>query len=208
MSLRAFANETASESPAPGGGSISAYLGSLGASLAIMVANLSSHKKGWDARWQYFSSIAEKGQQLKDELLKLVDEDTRAFNQIMQAYALPKSNDEEKLIRTEAIQQATIYATEVPIRTMRTAYLCFEVVEAMAQQGNPNSISDAGVGALCIRSAILGAYLNVCINASGIKEERIKGRYLSEAVAIRAEAVRLESQIIQFVEKQIAGNNA
>jgi glutamate formiminotransferase/formiminotetrahydrofolate cyclodeaminase len=173
-----------------------------------MVANLSSHKKGWDARWQYFSSIAEKGQQLKDELLKLVDEDTHAFNQIMQAYALPKSNDEEKLIRTEAIQQATIYATEVPIRTMRTAYLCFEVVEAMAQQGNPNSISDAGVGALCIRSAILGAYLNVCINASGIKEERIKGRYLSEAVAIRAEAVRLESQIIQFVEKQIAGNNA
>lgn len=208
MSLRAFANETASESPAPGGGSISAYLGSLGASLATMVANLSSHKKGWDARWQYFSSIAEKGQQLKDELLKLVDEDTRAFSQIMQAYALPKSNDEEKLIRTEAIQQATIYATEVPIRTMRTAYLCFEVVEAMAQQGNPNSISDAGVGALCIRSAILGAYLNVCINASGIKEERIKGRYLSEAVAIRAEAVRLESQIIQFVEKQIAGNNA
>jgi glutamate formiminotransferase/formiminotetrahydrofolate cyclodeaminase len=208
MSLRAFANETASESPAPGGGSISAYLGSLGASLATMVANLSSHKKGWDARWQYFSSIAEKGQQLKDELLKLVDEDTRAFNQIMQAYALPKSNDEEKLIRTEAIQQATIYATEVPIRTMRTAYLCFEVVEAMAQQGNPNSISDAGVGALCIRSAILGAYLNVCINASGIKEERIKGRYLSEAVAIRAEAVRLESQIIQFVEKQIAGSNA
>lgn len=208
MNLRAFANETASESPAPGGGSISAYLGSLGASLATMVANLSSHKKGWDARWQYFSSIAEKGQQLKDELLKLVDEDTRAFSQIMQAYALPKSNDEEKLIRTEAIQQATIYATEVPIRTMRTAYLCFEVVEAMAQQGNPNSISDAGVGALCIRSAILGAYLNVCINASGIKEERIKGRYLSEAVAIRAEAVRLESQIIQFVEKQIAGNNA
>lgn len=208
MNLRAFANETASESPAPGGGSISAYLGSLGASLATMVANLSSHKKGWDARWQYFSSIAEKGQQLKDELLKLVDEDTRAFSQIMKAYALPKSNDEEKLIRTEAIQQATIYATEVPIRTMRTAYLCFEVVEAMAQQGNPNSISDAGVGALCIRSAILGAYLNVCINASGIKEERIKGRYLSEAVAIRAEAVRLESQIIQFVEKQIAGNNA
>ncbi len=204
MNLRAFADETASESPAPGGGSIAAYLGSLSAALATMVANLSSHKRGWDDRWQYFSEIAEKGQHLKDELLKLVDEDTKAFNRIMDAFSLPKSNDVEKKNRTAAIQQATIYATEVPMRTMRNAYLCFEIVDAMAQQGNPNSISDAGVGALCARSAVWGAYLNVCINAAGIKDEAIKNRYLREAVAIKDEAIRLEAHIVDFIEKQIA----
>jgi glutamate formiminotransferase/formiminotetrahydrofolate cyclodeaminase len=204
MNLRAFANETASESPAPGGGSIAAYLGSLSAALSTMVANLSSHKRGWDERWEYFSAMAEKGQELKDKLLKLVDEDTRAFNRIMDAFALPKSTDAEKKIRTDAIQEATIYATDVPMQTMRNSYLCFEIAEAMAQQGNPNSISDAGVGALCARSAVWGAYLNVCINAAGIKDESVKSRYLREAEAIKNESLQIEARILDYVEKQIA----
>ncbi len=204
MNLRAFANETASESPAPGGGSIAAYLGSLGASLATMVANLSSHKKGWDDKWKYFSEIAERGQQIKDELLTLVDEDTHAFNQIMNAFSLPKGTDDEKKIRTQAIQQATIYATEVPLRTMNVALRSFEIIEAMAKQGNPNSISDAGVGALCARSAIWGAYLNVCINAAGIKDEKLKNKYLNEASEIKKSAIEIEMNIVQFVEKQIS----
>ncbi len=204
MNLRAFANETASESPAPGGGSIAAYLGSLGASLATMVANLSSHKKGWDDKWKYFSEIAEKGQQIKDELLTLVDEDTHAFNQIMNTFSLPKGTDDEKKIRTQAIQQATIYATEVPLRTMNVALRSFEIIEAMAKRGNPNSISDAGVGALCARSAIWGAYLNVCINAAGIKDEKLKNKYLNEASEIKKSAIEIEMNIVQFVEKQIS----
>lgn len=206
MNLREFANETASESPAPGGGSISAYLGSLGAALATMVANLSSHKRGWDDRWKYFSEIAEKGQHIKDELLRLVDEDTQAFNRIMEAFALPKSTEEEKRARSKAIQEATHYATEVPLRTMRVAWQSFEIIEAMAKEGNPNSISDAGVGALCVRSAIWGAYLNVCINAAGLKDESLKKNFLNEAEQIKQASLVREAEILSFVEKQIKGS--
>ncbi len=204
MNLREFANETASESPAPGGGSIAAYLGSLGASLATMVANLSSHKRGWDDKWQYFSAMAENGQRIKDELLRLVDEDTQAFNRIMDAFGLPKSTDVEKKARTQAIQDATRYATEVPLRTMRCAWQAFDVIEAMAKEGNPNSISDAGVGALCARSAVWGAYLNVCINASGLKDESIKKSFLNEAEQIKLASIKRETDILTFIENQIS----
>jgi glutamate formiminotransferase/formiminotetrahydrofolate cyclodeaminase len=166
MTLAGFADETASESPAPGGGSISAYIGALGISLANMVANLSSHKKGWDDRWEEFSDWAEKGEQYKNELLGLVDADTRAFNGILEAFALPKSNDDEKLWRNKAIQEATRYAIEIPFKVMEAAFASMEIIKAMATTGNPNSVSDAGVGALCARSAVMGAFMNVRINAT------------------------------------------
>ncbi|MBU6340490.1 MAG: glutamate formimidoyltransferase, partial [Bacteroidetes bacterium] len=165
-----FANETASESPAPGGGSISAYVGALGASLATMVANLSSHKKGWDLQWETFSIAAEKGQYLKDALLRTVDEDTLAFNAIMQAFALPKTTPEEKNARSQAIQSATKGAIEVPLKVMQLAFDSFDLIQQMVETGNPNSVTDAAVGALCARTAVLGAYLNVKINASGLKD--------------------------------------
>src|ERR1043165_5070226 len=171
MSLRAFADETASESPAPGGGSISAYVGSLGAALGAMVANLSSHKKGWDNRWEEFSNWAEKGQKIKDELIRLVDADTAAFNRIMNAFGLPKTTEEEKKIRTGAIQAATRYAIEIPFRVMELSYESLEIIKAMAAEGNPNSVSDAGVGALCARSAVMGAFMNVRINAAGYDDK-------------------------------------
>jgi glutamate formiminotransferase/formiminotetrahydrofolate cyclodeaminase len=176
MTLSSFADETASESPAPGGGSISAYAGVLGASLATMVANLSSHKKGWDDRWLEFSEWAEKGQHYKNELLKLVDQDTIAFNRIMDAFGLPKGTAEEKATRGEAIQSATRYAIEVPFNVMKLAHQSMEVIRAMAETGNPNSVTDAGVAALCARTAVLGAYLNVKINASGYKDKTYTGR--------------------------------
>ncbi len=172
MSLSDFADETASESPAPGGGSIAAYIGSLGISLATMVANLSSHKKGWDDRWEEFSNWAEKGEQYKTELLRLVDQDTKAFNQIMMAFGLPKSTDEEKATRTKAIQDATKFAIEIPFKVMQAAYGSMEVIKAMAETGNPNSVSDAGVGALCASSAVMGAFMNVRINAAGFDDTR------------------------------------
>jgi formiminotetrahydrofolate cyclodeaminase len=171
MTLTAFADETASESPAPGGGSIAAYLGTLGVSLGTMVANLSSHKKGWDERWKEFSDWADKGQALKDALLTMVDEDTNSFNRIMQAFSLPKGTEEEKKARTTEIQAATRYATEVPFKVMQLSYDTFELIRAMAETGNPNSVTDAGVGALCARSAVIGAYLNVKINASGLSDK-------------------------------------
>ena len=171
MNLVAFANETASESPAPGGGSISAYMGSLGVSLATMVANLSSHKKGWDDRWKDFSDWAEKGEKLKNELLKLVDEDTSAFTKIMNAFGLPKATDDEKQLRTQAIQEATKYAIEIPFRVMQLSFQSMEIIKAMAEIGNPKSASDAGVGALCARSAIMGAYLNVKINSKDLTDK-------------------------------------
>ena len=204
MNLREFANETASESPAPGGGSISAYVGTLGVSLATMVANLSSHKKGWENRWEEFSKWAEKGQLVKDELLRLVDEDTRAFNRIMETFSLPKSTDEEKTIRSQAIQVATQNAIEVPMRVMRLASESFDIIEQMAKKGNPNSVSDAGVGALCARSAVVGAYLNVKINAMGLKEEELKKKYLDEAETLRQKAILREKEILQAVETKIA----
>jgi len=203
MNLREFANETASESPAPGGGSISAYIGALGISLATMVANLSSHKKGWDERWEEFSNWAGKGQQIKDQLLKSVDEDTRAFNHIMESFSLPKNSEEEKKARTAAIQDATKNAIEVPLRVMQLAYDSFDIIEAMAKEGNPNSVSDAGVGALCARSAVLGAYLNVKINASGLKDEPLKKKFLSEAEFLKQKTTDREKVILDLVESKI-----
>ena len=199
LSLQEFANETASESPAPGGGSIAAYMGSLGISLATMVANLSAHKKGWDKRWEEFSAWAEKGQKIKDELLYLVDEDTNAFNKIMEAFSLPKSSEQEVKFRSEAIQNATKYATEVPLKTMILAYSSFPIIKAMAEIGNPNSISDAGVGALCARSAVIGAYMNVRINAAELKDEAFKKEILAKAEKIKNDAIKEEEAILKIV---------
>ena len=203
MTCKGFAEETASESPAPGGGSISAYMGALGAALGTMVANLSSHKPGWDDRWEEFSDWAEKGQVVMQELLHLVDEDTAAFNRIMAVFAMPKSTDEEKAARSAALQEATLYATEVPLRTMRASLAVFPIVRAMAAEGNPNSVSDAGVGALAARSAVYGARLNVRINAAGLKDRTKAAALVAEADAIAAEAERLEKEVIEIVEQKI-----
>jgi glutamate formiminotransferase/formiminotetrahydrofolate cyclodeaminase len=203
LSCRGFADETASESPAPGGGSISAYMGALGAALATMVANLSSHKAGWDERWEEFSTWAEKGQKLKDEMLYLVDEDTNAFNKIMDAFSLPKNSDEEKAARDEAIQDATRFATEIPFLTMEKAFASMEVVKAMAEIGNPNSVTDAGVGALCARSAVMGAFLNVKINASGLKDKDFANEIIAKGETIEQKAKELEAEILQIVNGKI-----
>lgn len=203
MTCKAFAEETASESPAPGGGSISAYMGALGAALGTMVANLSSHKAGWDDRWEEFSTRAEEGQALMQELLSLVDEDTAAFNRIMAVFAMPKTTDEEKAARSAALQEATLYATEVPLRTMQAAARVFPLVKAMAEEGNPNSVSDAGVGALAARSAVLGARLNVRINAAGLKDRTTADRLTAEADQIALDAQRAEEEILRIVEQKI-----
>lgn len=203
MTLKDFSNETASESPAPGGGSISATMGALGISLATMVANLSSHKPGWDDRWEEFSQWAEKGQALKDELLMLVDEDTRAFNLIMDAFSLPKGNDAEKAERTTAIQEATRYAIEVPFRVMKRSFECMEIIKTMAETGNPNSVTDAGVGALAARSAVMGAFLNVKINASGLLDKDFVGKVLTEGNLIQQNAMAMETEILSIVNAKI-----
>ena len=203
MTCTAFAEETASESPAPGGGSISAYMGALGAALGTMVANLSSHKAGWDERWEEFSDYAERGQAIMAELLHLVDEDTEAFNRIMAVFAMPKSTDEEKAARSAALQEATLYATQVPLKTMKASLKVFEIVKAMAEIGNPNSVSDAGVGALAARSAVLGAQLNVKINAAGLKDREVADALVAEAEAIAAEAVKLEAETLAIVNEKI-----
>ncbi|MFT4968760.1 MAG: glutamate formiminotransferase/formiminotetrahydrofolate cyclodeaminase [Chitinophagales bacterium] len=203
MDLRAFANETASESPAPGGGSIAAYLGALGVSLGTMVANLSSHKRGWDDRWEEFSDWAKKGQELKDKLLWLVDEDTNSFNKIMDAFKLPKSNEEEKAARSQAIQDATKYAIEIPFQVMETSYASFELLKEMAVNGNPNSVSDAGVGALSVRSAVLGAYLNVKINLADLKDENYKNEMLAKASKLAADTKVAEEEILAIVETKL-----
>ena len=203
MSLIDFAHETASESPAPGGGSISAYVGALGVSLGTMVANLSSHKKGWDDQWEEFSEWAEKGQALKSALMKLVDEDTRSFNKIMAAFGLPKSNDEEKKIRSEAIESATRYATEIPYKVMELCYASMEVIKAMAEKGNPNSVTDAGVGGLCARSAVFGAFLNVRINSSGLKDKAFVEKILKDGQLIVDKTIVAEKEIMQIVDTKI-----
>lgn len=203
MNLAAFADETASESPAPGGGSISAYVGSLGISLATMVANLSSHKKGWDERWEEFSAWAEKGQKIKNELLRLVDADTAAFNKIMTAFSLPKSTDEEKKIRTDAIQIATKFAIEVPFKVMQLSYESLEIIKAMAEIGNPNSVSDAGVGALCARSAVMGAFMNVRINASGYNDKTFVNDILAKGKDIEQKTIATEAAILKIVDQKI-----
>lgn len=203
LTVTGFADETASESPAPGGGSISAYMGALAAALGTMVANLSSHKPGWDDRWEEFSDWAEKGRILIDRLLALVDEDTEAFNRIMAVFAMPKSTPEEKIARSEALEAATLYATQVPLTTMKTAYLTFDILEAMVDNGNPNSVTDAGVGALAARAAVLGAGLNVKINAAGLKNADKATQLLSEASEIAAKACEREKEIIEKVNKVI-----
>lgn len=203
MTLTAFANETASESPAPGGGSISAYVGALGVSLATMVANLSSHKPGWDSRWKEFSDWAEKGQKLKDELLTLVDEDTAAFNKIMSAFTLPKGTDEEKKQRKQAIQDATKYAIEVPFKVMQLSFESMTVIEQMASIGNPNSVTDAGVGALCARTAVYGAFLNVQINVAGLDDKGYAAQKIEEGQHLLNTAIALEAKILATVQDKI-----
>ncbi|HPT15092.1 MAG TPA: glutamate formimidoyltransferase [Bacteroidales bacterium] len=203
LTVAGFADETASESPAPGGGSVSAAMGAFGISLATMVANLSSHKPGWDDRWEEFSNWAEKGQQIKDELLFLIDEDTRAFNRIMDAFGLPKGNEDEKAARDHAIQEATRYAIEIPFRVMKKSFESMEVIKAMAETGNPNSVSDAGVGALAARSAVMGAFLNVKINASGLKDKAFVEQILAEGSDIQTKAIAMEAEILKIVDSKI-----
>lgn len=203
MTCAAFADETASESPAPGGGSISAYLGALGAALATMVANLSSYKAGWDQRWEEFSNWAVKGQKIKDELLFLVDEDTNAFNKVMDAFGLPKTTPEETAARTAAIQDATKYAAEIPLRTMECSFAAFEIIKAMAETGNPNSVTDAGVGALCVRSAVMGAYLNVRINVSSLKDREFADDLLKKGSELVERSILAESEIMAIVNSKI-----
>lgn len=199
MSVTRFAQETASESPAPGGGSVSALCGAMGAALGTMVANLSSHKKGWDSRWEEFSNYAEHGQQLMREMLYLIDEDTNAFNAIMAAFGLPKATEDEKLARKAAIQDATIYAIKIPFRTMEVALQAMDLAIAMAAKGNPNSVSDAGVGALCARTAVKGCYLNVMINAQDLKEHPEVKPLLERAAAINAAADAKETEAWSIV---------
>jgi len=203
LTVSGFSNETLSESAAPGGGSVSAYVGALGAALGTMVANLSAHKRGWDDRWEEFSNWAERGKAIHDKLLKLVDDDTAAFNAIMDAFGLPKNTDQEKKIRSAAIQSATKHAIEVPFEVMKTAYQAMEVIQAMATIGNPNSLSDAGVGALCVRTAVYGAYLNVRINAGGLSDKDFSGKILAEAAEILEKAKAKESEILELVEGRI-----
>ncbi len=203
MNLADFADETASESPAPGGGSISAYVGALGISLATMVANLSSHKRGWDDRWEEFSVWAEKGQAIKNKLIHLVDEDTNAFNKIMDAYGLPKDSDTEKAARKQAIQDATKYAIEIPFKVMETVYESFELIEGMVDIGNPNSITDAGVGALCARSAIMGAFMNVKINTGDLEDKSYVADILKRGQEIQDKAIAREAELVAKVNKVI-----
>jgi glutamate formiminotransferase/formiminotetrahydrofolate cyclodeaminase len=202
-SLIEFSDETSSESPAPGGGSISAYVGALGISLAAMVANLSSHKKGWDGLWKEFGDQAAQAQKIKDELLQLVDEDTAAFNAIMEAMGLPKSSSEEQAARTKAIQTATRKAIEVPYRVMELSYQSMELIHHMALEGNPNSVSDAGVGALCARSAVMGAYLNVCINAGSYEDKEFVDQLLAKGATMELKAQEKEKEILAIVRKKI-----
>jgi glutamate formiminotransferase/formiminotetrahydrofolate cyclodeaminase len=200
MTCADFAHETASESPAPGGGSISAYMGALGAALGAMVANLSSHKPGWDERWEEFSNYAVKGQQLKEKLLWLVDEDTNAFNRIMNAMGMPKGTDEEKTARKKAMEEATKYAIEIPFQTLHYAYEVFDLCEAMIEKGNPNSVTDAGVGVLCTKAAITGAYLNVRINATGLEDKAFAEEMVAKAKTYVEKATTREAELIQRVE--------
>jgi glutamate formiminotransferase/formiminotetrahydrofolate cyclodeaminase len=205
MRLNAFVDETASESPAPGGGSIAAYCGSLGVALATMVANLSASKKGWEERWNEFSDWADKGQQIKKQLLHLVDEDTVAFNKIMDAFKLPKTTDQEKADRKQAVAEATRYAIEVPLSVMKISLQSMELIEAMATNGNPNSVSDAGVGAMCARTAVLGAGLNVRINAAAYSDKTFVETVLKQAAEMENKAIANEKNILDVVNRKISG---
>lgn len=205
LTVKGFAEETARESPAPGGGSVSAYMGALGASLGTMVANLSSHKPGWDDRWDEYAKWAERGMEIQEELLHLVDEDTEAFNRIMTAFGMPKKTDEEKALRSEAIQKATLFASEVPLETMKASARVFELCRQMVAEGNPNSVSDAGVGALAARAAVIGAGMNVKINAASLKDRAKAEALIAEAEEIIAKANAEEKEITEQVEKIIKG---
>jgi glutamate formiminotransferase/formiminotetrahydrofolate cyclodeaminase len=204
MNLRSFANETASESPAPGGGSISAYVGSLGASLGAMVANLSAGKRGWEEQVQYFSEWADKGQMIKDKLLKAVDEDTHAFNQIMLGFGLPKATEEEKAARILAIENATKYACEVPFKVMQTASESLNLLAAMIEKGNQNSVTDAGVGVLCVKTAVRGAYFNVMVNAKDLKDRSFAENLIAEAKTLLANNHAKADELLAKVEAAIA----
>ena len=203
LTVKGFADETLRESPAPGGGSVAAYMGALGAALGTMVANLSAHKPGWDDRWEEFSRYADRGVELEEELLHLVDEDTEAFNRIMAAFGMPKNTEEDKRLRSEVIQRATLFAAQVPLETMKTSFKAFELCKAMAETGNPNSVSDAGVGALAARAAVLGAGLNVKINASSLKDNAQAEALINEADNLMADADKAEREIMEIVEKVI-----
>jgi glutamate formiminotransferase/formiminotetrahydrofolate cyclodeaminase len=203
LTVTEFADETASESMAPGGGSISAYVGALGVSLGTMVANLSAHKAGWDDRWETFSEWAVKGQQYKERLMYLVDEDTNAFNRIIEGFRMPKATPEEKEARTKAIQEATKYATEIPFQVMETAYKSMEVMEAMLKDGLQSSLSDAGVGILCARTAVVGAYFNVRINAKDIKDKTFTEKILSQAESIYTNTLKKEADVIKLIDSKI-----
>lgn len=203
MSVKGFARETASESAAPGGGSVSAYMGALAAALGTMVANLSAHKRGWDDRWKEFSDWAERGQDVMERLLRLVDEDTEAFAKIMDVFSMPKGTDEEKAARAEAMEKATLYASRVPLKTMQTAMEAMPVALAMARIGNPASASDAGVGAIAALAAVRGAHLNVRINAAGLKDRALAAELTDEAARIEAEAVAAEAEVLAEVNKNI-----
>jgi glutamate formiminotransferase/formiminotetrahydrofolate cyclodeaminase len=202
-SLSDFADETASESPAPGGGSISAYMGALGASLGTMVANLSSHKRGWDKRWEEFSDWAEKGKELQGELVRLVDEDTNAFNSLLAAFKLPSKSDKEKKEKQKAVEEATKNAILVPFKVMETSYKAFELLKAMVETGNPNSVSDAGVGAIAIRGAIMGSYLNVKINSGDLKDQKFKKDILKKCEILVEKTKEKEQEILSIVNGKI-----
>ena len=201
--IKDFAEETAGESMAPGGGSISAYVGALGVSLGTMVANLSAHKAGWDDKWEFYSEWAEKGQAYKNKLLFLVDEDTNAFNKIIDGFRLPKGSSEEKQIRKEAIENATKYATEIPFEVMKTACDSMEVMKIMIEEGLQTSLSDAGVGALCARTAVIGAYFNVRINAKDIKDRLFAEDILKRAKTVHDQAISIEKEIIDFIDSKM-----
>ena len=203
MNLKAFMDETASDSPAPGGGSVSAYIGALGVALGTMVANLSSHKRGWDDRWKEFSDWAEKGKVIQNNLLQMVDEDTTAFNRIIEAFSLPKKSEEEKKLRDIAIQEATKNATLVPLKVMETAYPGFEMISEMVSKGNPNSISDAGVGALALRACIKGAFLNVKINASGLNDKDFVKDVIARGEVLESKAEEAEQEILKKINEKI-----
>ena len=201
--MKDFAEETAAESMAPGGGSISAYVGALGVSLGTMVANLSAHKAGWDAKWEYFSDWAEKGQQYKNDLLFLVDEDTNAFNKIIDGFRMPKTNSEEIEARKLAIENATKYATEIPFKVMETAYNSIEVMLEMMKNGLQNSLSDGGVGVLCAKTAVTGAYFNVRINAKDIKDREFADNILAKSEDIYQKTIVLENEMMAIINAKI-----
>ncbi len=201
--LDAFADETAGESMAPGGGSIAAYVGTLGVSLGTMVANLSAHKAGWDDKWEFYSKWAEKGQAYKNRLLYLVDEDTNAFNKIIEGFRMPKNSNEEKEARKLAIEEATKYATDIPFQVMKTAYNSMEVMQAMVKDGLPSSLSDAGVGILCARTAVLGAYFNVRINAKDIKDRKFADTIVTKADKIYQETIKIEKEVIEYIDSKM-----